>query len=65
MALQCPRCELRFDMAPMLADHMLTDHEVPPEQTDHLQPPSVRIGRPPPREEPGRGGTADDTGRHA
>ncbi|HUG85201.1 MAG TPA: hypothetical protein VMM13_11590 [Euzebya sp.] len=46
MALQCPRCELRFDIPPMLADHLVTDHDVPPEQTDHLQPPSARIGRP-------------------
>lgn len=55
MALQCPRCELRFDMAPMLADHLLTDHDVAPEETDHLQPPSRRIGRPPATGRDGRG----------
>ena len=44
MALQCPRCPLRFDLAPMLADHLATDHHVGPEMTDPLQPPAQRIG---------------------
>ena len=43
-ALQCPHCPLRFDMAPMLADHLAIDHAVGPEVTDALQPPSRRIG---------------------
>lgn len=46
MALQCPRCELRFDMAPMLADHLRTDHDLSPEETAHLEPPARRVGRP-------------------
>lgn len=54
MALQCPRCELRFDLRPMLADHLRTDHGMTAAQTDHLQPPGVRAGHrepgPPPAE---------------
>lgn len=43
MIRQCPLCPLRFDLAPLLADHLATDHGVDPEQTDHLQPPSRRV----------------------
>jgi hypothetical protein len=56
MALQCPRCPLRFDLAPMLADHLQTDHALTPEQTQHLQPPALRSGPPPAGE---RDGPAD------
>lgn len=52
MALQCPRCELRFDLRPMLADHLRTDHGMTPEQTDHLQPPAARAGRQDPDDPP-------------
>lgn len=47
MVLQCPRCPLRFDLAPMLADHLRRDHGASPDQTAHLQPPSVRAGQAP------------------
>lgn len=60
MAVQCPRCELRFDLAPMLADHLATDHDVAPEMTDALQPPARRIGaHPPPRDGRDRGEDRD------
>jgi hypothetical protein len=42
---QCPRCPLRFDLAPMLADHLITDHGADPAATDALQPPAQRIGQ--------------------
>lgn len=45
MVLQCPRCVLRFDLAPMLADHLRTDHDLSFEETVHLQPPSGRVGQ--------------------
>lgn len=48
MIRQCPLCPLRFDLAPMLADHLATDHGVAENETDHLQPPSRRTGRTPP-----------------
>ena len=62
MAVQCPRCELRFDLKPMLADHLETDHGAEPEVTDALQPPSLREGlRTPPAERaPGHGRGTDD-----
>ncbi|MGI9018411.1 MAG: hypothetical protein ACR2HR_15125 [Euzebya sp.] len=52
MVLQCPRCPLRFDLAPMLADHMSKDHDIGPEVTDHLQPPSRRVGIVKPKDAP-------------
>ena len=45
MALQCPRCELRFDLAPMLADHLSTDHDVDADDVAPLTPPAARVGR--------------------
>jgi hypothetical protein len=45
MVHQCPRCPLRFDLAPMLADHLARDHGARPELTDALQPPAVRATR--------------------
>lgn len=59
MALQCPRCELRFDLKPMLADHMATDHDFSPESLAYLQPQSVRVGMPKPKGS-GRSGKAGD-----
>ena len=59
MALQCPRCPLRFDLAPMLADHLATDHAAGPEVTDPLLPPAQRIGLLKPNA-PVRGGAAGD-----
>lgn len=53
MVLQCPRCPLRFDLAPMLADHLATDHDVSPEDVGHLRPAAARVGR---RGDPGRVG---------
>jgi hypothetical protein len=44
MVMQCPRCPLRFDLAPMLADHLRVDHDFTPDQTGHLQPPATRVG---------------------
>ncbi len=44
MAIQCPKCPLRFDLKPMLADHMRTDHGVSPESTGYLEPPAARVG---------------------
>ena len=44
MAKQCPKCPLKFALAPMLADHLRTDHGFDPETLAHLQPESVRIG---------------------
>ncbi|WP_108668142.1 hypothetical protein [Euzebya rosea] len=44
MAKQCPKCPLKFDLAPMLADHLRTDHGFEPETLVHLQPESIRIG---------------------
>lgn len=48
MALQCPKCPLRFDLKPMLADHLATDHGARPEAVAHLQPPAARVGLVPP-----------------
>lgn len=42
--VQCPRCPLRFDLAPMLADHLRTDHGMDPADTAHLQPAAARVG---------------------
>lgn len=44
MVKQCPKCPLRFDLAPMLADHLTNDHGVDPDSLAALQPESVRIG---------------------
>lgn len=44
MVKQCPKCPLRFDLAPMLADHLTNDHGVDPETLAVLQPESFRIG---------------------
>ncbi len=44
--LQCPRCELRFELAPLLRDHLERDHGVAPEAVDHLRPPSARPAPP-------------------
>lgn len=44
MVRQCPKCPLRFDLAPMLADHLTRDHGMDPQMVDHLQPASRRSG---------------------
>lgn len=44
MALQCPKCDLRFDLRPMLADHLATDHDATAEEVVGLQPEAARIG---------------------
>lgn len=44
MARQCPHCPLLFDLAPMLADHLATDHAIDEDQLLHLKPAAQRVG---------------------
>ncbi len=65
MAMQCPKCPLRFDLKPMLADHLRTDHGVSPEATGYLEPPAARVGlvRPGTAEDDGGAGRPEDDHR--
>lgn len=43
--VQCPKCPLRFDLKPMLADHLRNDHGMQdPAATASLLPPAARVG---------------------